>query len=232
MKRRGVDLAQAAPKEMESYVCAQCHSTYYFEPKTNRAVAPWDKGLDPESMLAHYRAKPSGLEQDFVQPDSGVKVLKARHPDYELYSSSIHASLEISCADCHMPYVAADGTRVRDHDIRSPLLTVQASCLSCHHGRTEDWVKSRVAYIQSSVFETQRLAGQRIAAAHAAIAAASQGTSAAKLDKARADLRDGQWYWDYVASANSMGFHNPELAMRSLAKAIDLAAKAREDLAP
>jgi formate-dependent nitrite reductase cytochrome c552 subunit len=29
-----------------------------------------------------------------------------------------------------------------------------------------------------------------------------------------------------------MGFHNPELAMRSLAKAIDLAAKAKEDLAP
>lgn len=48
----------------------------------------------------------------------------------------------------------------------------------------------------------------------------------------RGDLHDGQWYWDYVASANSMGFHNPELAMRSLAKAIDLAAKAKEDLAP
>jgi nitrite reductase (cytochrome c-552) len=233
MKRRGIDLAKATPKEMETYVCAQCHSTYYVEPKTNRIVAPWDKGLDPESMLAYYKTKPSGFEQDFVQPDSRVKVLKARHPDYELFSSSIHASLGISCADCHMPYVTVDGKRVRDHDIRSPLLGIQASCLTCHHGRTVDWIRSRVAYIQDSVFGAQRLAGQRLAATHTAIATATaQGVSQAKLEKARADLRDAQWYWDYVASANSMGFHNPELAMRSIAKAIDLAAKAGEDLVP
>lgn len=229
MKRRGVDLSKATPKEMETYVCAQCHSTYYLEPKTNRVVSPWDKGLEPESMLAYYAAKPSGFEQDFVQPDSGVKVLKARHPDYELYSSSIHASLGISCADCHMPYVTANGGQVRDHDIRSPLLSVEASCLSCHHGRTEAWVKTRVAYIQDSVFEAQRLAGQRIASAHAAIAAA-KGAPPAELDKARDELREGQWYWDYISSANSMGFHNPELAMRSLAKALDLAASAKDNL--
>lgn len=233
MKRREIDLAKATPKEMESYVCAQCHSTYYLEPKTNRVVAPWDKGLDPDSMLAYYGAKPSGFEQDFVQPDSGTRMIKARHPDYELYSGSIHASLGISCADCHMPYVAAEGGRVRDHDIRSPLLDVKDSCLSCHRGKTEEWMKSRVAYIQASVFEAQRIAGKRIAAAHEAIAAAAKrGAPQAALDAARAELRSGQWYWDYVASANSMGFHDPELAMRSIAKAIDLAAKAKEALAP
>lgn len=105
-----------------------------------------------------------------------------------------------------------------------------ASCFACHKDRTEDWLKARVSYIQSSVFETQRLAGLRIESTHKAIAAA--GLSPAKLEKARADLRTAQWYWDYIASSNSMGFHNPELAMKTLAKAIDTAAMAEEDLRP
>ncbi len=234
MKRQGIDLSKASSKEMESYVCAQCHSTYYFEPKTNRVVSPWDKGLAPDAMLAYYATKPSGFEQDFEQPDSKVKVLKARHPDYEVYSSGIHASAGVSCADCHMPVQpTGDGKKVRDHNIGSPLLTVNDSCLACHKDRSGDWLKARVSYIQSSVFETQRLAGLRIESTHKAIAAAAAaGLSPAKLEKARADLRTAQWYWDYIASSNSMGFHNPELAMKTLAKAIDSAAMAEEDLRP
>jgi nitrite reductase (cytochrome c-552) len=231
--RRGQKPVPASSKEERDAVCAQCHSTYYLEPETNRVVSPWDKGLEPEDMLVYYESKPSGFVQDFLQPDSGVAVLKARHPDYELFSSSIHSAAGLSCADCHMPWVSADGKNVRDHRIRSPLLDIKGSCLGCHRGKTEEWMRSRVKYVQDSVFQTQRIAGQRVAEAHVAIAAAGRtGAPAGRLASARELLREGQWYWDYVASSNSMGFHNPVLALRTLSKAIDLAARAEESLKP
>ena len=68
---------------MHSYVCAQCHSTYFLEPTGKRVVFPWDKGLLPEQMYAYYAEKPFGFEQDWIHPDSQVKTLKARHSDYE-----------------------------------------------------------------------------------------------------------------------------------------------------
>ncbi|MGA2546978.1 MAG: ammonia-forming cytochrome c nitrite reductase subunit c552 [Rectinemataceae bacterium] len=235
MKRRGVDLAKAPQKAMESYVCAQCHSTYFLEPKTNRVVSPWDKGLEPEEMYACYASKPSLFEKDYVQPDSGVAVLKARHPDYELYSSGVHASAGVSCVDCHMPYTTTDGATVRQHWVTSPLRDVGSSCLQCHRGRTEAWARGRVKYVQDSVFSLQRIAGQAVADAHEAISAAP-GSSSTALDRARGLLRQAQWYWDFVASANSTGFHDPVQAQRSFALSIDLArraeAVARNESAP
>jgi nitrite reductase (cytochrome c-552) len=232
-ERRGAKPAVARRTEAADAVCVQCHSTYYVEPATNRVVFPWDNGLEPEAMLAYYAERPSGFVQDFVQPDSGVPVLKARHPDYEMFSSGVHAAAGLSCVDCHMPIVGAGGKQVRDHTLRSPLLTIGDSCLGCHRGKTEDWMRARVKYIQDSVFEVQHRAGQMVADAHAAVAAAAKaGASTEKLAAARARVREAQWYWDYVASANSMGFHNPVLALRSLSKAIDLAARAVESLRP
>lgn len=38
---------------------------------------------------------------------------------------------------------------------------------------------------------------------------------------------EGQWYWDYVAADNAMGFHNPQESLDTLARAIDLAGRAR-----
>ncbi|MGA2545423.1 MAG: ammonia-forming cytochrome c nitrite reductase subunit c552 [Rectinemataceae bacterium] len=166
MKLRGIDLAKATPKAMEIYVCAQCHSTYFLEPKINRVVSPWGKGLGPEAMYVWYASKPSGFEKDYVQPDSGVAVLKARHPDYELFSSGVHASAGVSCVDCHMPYVVANGAKLRQHWVTSPLRNVGSSCLQCHWGRTEAWAMGRVKYVQDSVFSLQRIAGQAVAEAH------------------------------------------------------------------
>jgi nitrite reductase (cytochrome c-552) len=178
-------------------------------------------------MYAYYATKPSGFEKDFTQPDSGVAVLKARHPDFELYSSGVHASAGVSCVDCHMPYTTVDGARARQHWVTSPMRNVGESCLQCHRGKTEAWAKDRVRYIQDSVFSLQRIAGKAVADAHGAIAAATAGgASSATLDRARELLRQAQWYWDFVASANSTGFHDPLQAQRSLALSIDLARRA------
>jgi formate-dependent nitrite reductase cytochrome c552 subunit len=48
----------------------------------------------------------------------------------------------------------------------------------------------------------------------------------AELDKARGLVRKAQWYWDFVAAENSMGFHNPTMVLNTLGRSIDLAHQA------
>jgi nitrite reductase (cytochrome c-552) len=85
-----------------------------------------------------------------------------------------------------------------------------------------------VYYIQDSVFSLQRIAGQALADAHDVLSGFSrtQGATAAILDTARAQLRQVQWSWDFVASSNSTGFYDPVQAQRSLALSIDPARRA------
>jgi nitrite reductase (cytochrome c-552) len=47
------------------------------------------------------------------------------------------------------------------------------------------------------------------------------------LDEARQMHRSAQLRWDFIAAENSMGFHNPEEALRILASATDLARQAQ-----
>ena len=54
------------------------------------------------------------------------------------------------------------------------------------------------------------------------------GVPDASLEDARAKLREAQWYWDWVAAENGMGFHNPDKIMRTLGLSIDLAHQAVE----
>jgi nitrite reductase (cytochrome c-552) len=58
-------------------------------------------------------------------------------------------------------------------------------------------------------------------------AAASAAQDPARLEDARRLHREAQLRWDFVAAENSMGFHNPEEALRILAAATDLARQAQ-----
>lgn len=226
--RGGVDLAGASRAKMMVNVCAQCHAEYYFEPGTNRVVHPWDSGITPQAIYGYYEARPAGFEADYTHPDSGVKLLKAQHPDYEEYASGVHASAGVTCAACHMPVVTEGGKRATSHWITSPLKRIRETCLQCHTGKTEQWVLARVKYIQDSVFGLERTAAQVIARGHGAIAgaAASRGADGDRIAQARQTLRKAQWLWDFVSSANSTGFHDPVLAQSSLAQSIALANEA------
>ncbi len=51
----------------------------------------------------HSSGLAKGFEQDGDHPDSGTKMLKAQHPDYETWSTSVHADASVTCVDCHMP---------------------------------------------------------------------------------------------------------------------------------
>jgi nitrite reductase (cytochrome c-552) len=58
-------------------------------------------------------------------------------------------------------------------------------------------------------------------------AGAVEGADAALIEEARQLHRSAQLRWDFIAAENSMGFHNPEEALRILAAATDLARQAQ-----
>ncbi len=227
--KRGVDVTKASREDMRSFVCAQCHSEYYFEPGTMKVIFPWEKGLTPAAMYDYYSGKPNGFVQDWQHPDSQAPMLKAQHPDYELFSTGVHGKAGVACADCHMPYTRKDGQKYTSHWVTSPLKTLDASCSPCHE-QGAAWLQERVKTIQDQTFELQHMAGQNIVKAHGAIqaAAAQPGVDETELARARELIRKAQWYWDLLAAENSMGFHNSSQALNTLGQANELAHQAKE----
>jgi nitrite reductase (cytochrome c-552) len=91
----------ASRQEMRSFVCGQCHVEYYFKGPEKRLTYPWRNGLRADEILAYYDEE--GFA-DWTHAKSGAPVLKAQHPEFELWNQGIHARSGVACADCHMPY--------------------------------------------------------------------------------------------------------------------------------
>ncbi len=225
----GRDINEATHQEMRSLVCAQCHVEYYFrtdesEEMKNYLVFPWAKGTTMDEMLAYY----DGLEfTDYVHAISGTPIVKAQHPDYELYLTGVHSFRGVSCADCHMPYRTEGGVKFTDHHVQSPLLNIANSCAVCHRWSEED-IETRVKGIQDKVSAIMLQAEEALVHAHFDVAAAAQaGASDDDLRETRMKLRRAQFRWDYVSANNGMGFHSPQESTRILGEAANLAQQAR-----
>ncbi len=222
---QGKDIAQATHQEMRSLVCAQCHVEYYFakEPK-NYLTLPWHNGMGVEGMIAYFDRIDFA---DYTHPISKTPVIKAQHPDYELYSKGIHAYRNVSCADCHMPYRSEGGVKFTDHHIQSPLLNISNSCAVCHRW-SEDEIRTRVESIQTTVANALLKAEEAIVQAHFDIAAAMQANVAdEELAPLRKLLRHAQFRWDYISASNGRGFHAPQEAMRILGDSVNQAQQVR-----
>jgi nitrite reductase (cytochrome c-552) len=221
----------ASRQEMRSFVCGQCHVEYYCGPKMT-LFFPWGEGLKVEQIEHTYDGTkfPDGHRfYDWQHAETGAEVLKAQHPEFELWSQGIHARSGVACADCHMPYKREGALKVSDHWVRSPLLNVARACQVCHPYE-ESEIKARVATIQA---RTQTLL-QRSAAAlmemlDAVGAAKKAGATAEQLAPALELQRKAQWRLDFVAAENSMGFHAPQELARILADAIDYARQGQRE---
>ncbi len=224
MEARGIDLSKATRQEMRSYVCAQCHVEYYFKGDNKLLTFPWSKGLKIEDMEKHYDEY--GFK-DWTHKETGASMLKAQHPEFEMWSSGLHARSGVACADCHMPYVREGAVKVSDHWLRSPLVNINAACQTCHK-QDEQALKDRIAIIQNNTAELLRKAETAIVDAIDAInAAKAAGATAEQLKDALQLQRKATFYWDFVAAENSTGFHSPQEAARVLANSIDAARQAQ-----
>jgi nitrite reductase (cytochrome c-552) len=221
---RGVDLEQATRQEMRAYVCAQCHVEYYFLGDNKVLTFPWSQGLNADDIEAHYDAY--GFA-DWTHADTGAPMIKIQHPEYEMWSTGLHARSGVSCADCHMPYVRDGAVKVSDHWLRSPLTNINQACQTCHR-QDEAELRERILTIQNNTASLLRLAEQAIIDAIDAIVAAQEaGGTDEELEQARYLHRRASLRWDFVSSENSTGFHSPQESARVLAMALDFARQAQ-----
>ena len=208
----------ASRQEMRSMTCAQCHVEYYFKGDQKRLTFPWINGLKAEQMESYYNEV--GWS-DWTHKDSGAKVLKAQHPEFELWSQGVHARSGVSCADCHMPYKREGAMKFTDHQVQTPMAHVNQSCQTCHN-YTETEIKARVDQIQQRTRDLQARAEIAVVELINAIKdAAAQGASDAQLASAREWQRKAQWRADFINAENSMGFHAPGEALRIIGESID-----------
>jgi nitrite reductase (cytochrome c-552) len=220
MEERGIDLARASRQEMRTYVCAQCHVEYYFLGEDKILTFPWEKGLTADDINDYYDEY--GFK-DWEHKDTGAPMIKIQHPEYELYSTSVHAQSGVSCADCHLPYIREGALKISDHWIRSPIQNVANACQSCHK-MEEEKLLGRISTIQGRTAEQLREVETAIIAAIDAITAAkAAGATDADLAEARDFQRKANLRWDFISSENSTGFHSPQESARVLGDAVNFA---------
>ncbi|MBF0198767.1 MAG: ammonia-forming cytochrome c nitrite reductase [Planctomycetes bacterium] len=227
--------AESSHQEKRNLVCAQCHVEYYFkatpwkDSQGNDKVAkvvtlPWANGLSVEAMEKYY----NDLQfKDWEHKLSKTKMLKAQHPGYEIFKTGIHGQKGVSCADCHMPYTQEGAVKYSDHQLQSPLKTMDRSCMPCHR-ESESKLRDIVQQKLMRKNFLMQIAMDNLAKAHLETAKAMEvGATDEDLKKVREHIRNGQWRWDYSIASHGSFFHAPEETLRILGTANDQAQQAR-----
>jgi nitrite reductase (cytochrome c-552) len=224
-QRQGKDITKSTHNDMRSLVCAQCHVEYYFKGKEDKYLTfPWDKGSIVDSIEKYYD---EAEFTDWVHALSKTPMLKAQHPDYELFQAGIHYQRGLSCADCHMPYKSVGGVKFTDHHVKSPLNNIANSCQVCHRESEAELTKN-VYERQDKIFELEGIATNLIVKAHVeAKAAWDNGATEEQMKPALKLIRHAQWRFDFVAASHGGSFHAPLECARILGTSILKADEAR-----
>ncbi len=230
----GKDIRKASHQEMRSLVCAQCHVEYYFSKKVPGSegvpyvVFPWKKGLTVEDMEKYYDEIDFS---DWTHPVSKAQMLKAQHPDWEVFSMGVHAKRGVSCADCHMPYKSEGGQKFTDHHIQSPLANVENACFVCHREQKEKLMNDvfeRQKKLKEGSSRLQRL----IAMAHVEAGKAWElGATEAEMKDILLGIRHAQWRWDFSVAGHGSAFHAPIETSRIISSGLDKIGDTRLKLA-
>jgi nitrite reductase (cytochrome c-552) len=222
--------ADSTHQEKRSLVCAQCHSEYYFKATDNNGKTamvvtfPWKNGLTAEGMEEYYDEINFA---DWTHSISKTPMLKAQHPGFEMHLTGIHGQKGVSCADCHMPYTQEGAVKYSDHQIRSPLETMDRSCMNCHR-ESEEKLRGIVKQKFDRKEYLMEIAMDNISKAHLETARAMElGASDDELKEVRTHIRHGQWRWDYSIASHGSFFHAPEETLRLLASANEEGQQAR-----
>ena len=199
---------------------------------------------EPENMNLHI-SRPALIEAfsrqgkdvnkasftDYIHKLSRALILKAQHPDYEIFRMGIHAQRGVSCADCHMPYDEEGGIKYSDHHIQNPLAVVERTCQTCHRDNKET-LRHNVYERQQKADELRNLLEKELTTAHIeAKFAWDKGATENEMQEALTYIRQAQWRWDFGVSSHGASFHAPQEIMRILGHGLDKAYKARMAIA-
>jgi len=233
-ERQGRNIEDATHNEMRSLVCAQCHVEYYFDKNRPGSEGsayltfPWDNGFTVENMEKYYDDRNF---KDWTHKLSKAPMLKAQHPGWEMYEMGIHGQRDVSCADCHMPYMTEGGRKYTDHHIQSPLNNIENSCMVCHKEKTDDLIKN-VYDNQDRIIENRDALEKLIVRMHVEAKTAWElGATEDQMKDILQDIRHAQWRWDMVAASHGGSFHAPVELGRVMGTAIEIAQEGRLKLA-
>ncbi|HOC24764.1 MAG TPA: ammonia-forming cytochrome c nitrite reductase subunit c552, partial [bacterium] len=189
---------------------------------------PWDEGSTAEQIQAYY----DKVEHvDWVHKISGAPMLKAQHPDWEIFQMGIHFQRGLACADCHMPYRSEGGVKFTNHKIASPLENVAGSCQVCHR-ESEKALIDNVQERQEKVRQLAGMAEDLLVRAHIETRVAlDRGATPEQIKPVYQLIRQAQWRWDFVVASHGGSFHAPIECARIMGNAIEKAAEARTQLA-
>lgn len=228
----GRDISKVSHQEMRSLVCAQCHVEYYFNKKMIEGVQylvfPWKNGTSAEEIENYY----DNIDfSDWTHSLSRAPMLKAQHPDYEMFLTGVHASRGVSCADCHMPFISEGGQKFTDHHIQSPLNNVANSCQVCHREETQKLVDD-VYSRQDKIMENRKILETLLVRCHVeAKTAWDKGAMEDQMKAILQDIRHAQWRWDFSSAGHGNSFHSPVEIGRIISGGIAIAQEARVKLA-
>lgn len=209
-------------------VCANCHVEYYFAKGTD-VTFPWKKGVDVNSIEKYYDEIQF---TDWVHGLSKAPMLKAQHPDFEIWSQGVHGKNGVTCVDCHMPKIKDKNGKVyTDHKIANPLKDqFDVTCKTCHE-QSKETLEKRVHEHKVQVKEAMiRLEDQLVKAHFEAKAAWDAGATQEEMKDILQDIRHAQWRWDYAAAGHGSHMHAPDVMLQVIASGIDRAADARAKL--
>jgi nitrite reductase (cytochrome c-552) len=226
-QRQGKDVKNVSIQEMRSLVCAQCHVEYYFKGDGKYLTFPWDNGFTVEAMEQYYD---SIQFSDWMHGLSKAPMIKAQHPDYEVFMFGPHAQRGLSCADCHMPYKADGGIKFSDHQVVSPLKNIAATCQTCHK-ESEGQLRQFVYEYQDKAIEIRNRIEQELSKAHImAKTAWENGATEAEMKSGLQLIRQAQWRWDFSVASHGGSFHAPVENQRILAHSLDKTMQAQLEL--
>lgn len=211
-------------------MCAQCHVEYNCNPGSTLSDGS-KVGMDDRranhffwSNVFDYKEAAKEVDFfDFRHATTGAALAKLQHPEMETFWGSKHERAGVACADCHMTKVELEnGKTFTSHAQRTPRDMMGAACLSCHDGWTEDEAIHAIDYIKNythgKIVKAEYWLAQMIDLFPVAKRA---GVSEDVLNQARELHYDAHLYWEWWTAENSVGFHNPDDARKSLTLSID-----------
>jgi len=227
-ERQGRNIADVSHQDMRSLVCAQCHVEYYFKGDGKYLTFPWDNGTTVEAIEKYY----DNYEfSDWTHSISRTPMLKAQHPDYELFKLGIHGQRGLACADCHMPYISEGGVKYTSHHVQSPLNTISTTCAVCHR-QSEEELRNNVYQRQDKIIELRNRLEENLVAAHyEAKAAWDANATEVTMKPVLLLIRHAQWRWDFATASHGASFHAPIEVASILGNGIEIAQEARIELA-
>jgi nitrite reductase (cytochrome c-552) len=158
---------------------------------------------------------------DWTHTLSKAPMLKAQHPDYELFLMGPHAQRGLSCADCHMPYKTDGAIKFSDHHLVSPLKYIERTCQVCHRD-TPEKLMDYVYQYQDKINETRDRVEKELAKAHiGAKYAWDTGATQEQMKPVLDLLRAAQWRWDFAVASHGASFHAPVETQRILSHSLD-----------